>query len=199
MSVRVVPLTRLAFGIGAAGIDIAQCCPAQAIRRAQVRQRLLDHQLGGAIRVDRLLRRAFRDRVSIGHAIDRRAAGIDHRACGKYPHRIDQGQGVAPLVAIIERRIAHRLAQIDNAREMDHGLRKMPRDHRLKAPGVADVAFFQRPPAHQFAVAAAEIAIRDGGETVLRQRLAAMAADIIGAPRVQNRAHSPAAPRNAGP
>ena len=52
-----MPLADFPCGIGTRRVEIAQCHRAQAVGMAKIGKHPFDHQLGGAIRIDRRLRR----------------------------------------------------------------------------------------------------------------------------------------------
>ena len=60
MNLGVVILAELAVGIGAGGVEVAQPDRPDAVGALEVRQRLLDRQLGLPVGVDRRGRDAFR-------------------------------------------------------------------------------------------------------------------------------------------
>ena len=64
-------LARPALGIGPGDVEIAQRAIIERMGRRRVGEHALGHQLGRAIRVDRRLGIALRDRHPFGRAIDR--------------------------------------------------------------------------------------------------------------------------------
>jgi hypothetical protein len=74
MGLGIVRLTDLAVGIGARRVEIAQRHVPDAARRFGILQHPLDHELGIAVRVDRILRRILLQRHPRRNAIGRAGA-----------------------------------------------------------------------------------------------------------------------------
>jgi len=56
-----MPLAEFSVGIGAAGVEVAQQCSPQMMRRRDVHENLLAYQFGMPVRADRLLSRILGD------------------------------------------------------------------------------------------------------------------------------------------
>ena len=149
-------------------------------------QRPLDRKFGFAIRVDRTLRRRLADRDGVGRAIGRAARRKDDLADAGFPHRFEQRQAAAQIVAVVERRITDGFADIGERRKMHYGGHLMFFDRSAQPRAVADVAFDQRAPTRRFAVAARQIVVNDRAITGSGQSLARVRADIPSAAGDQN-------------
>jgi hypothetical protein len=91
---------------------------------------------------------------------------------------LDQRGGLGGIVVKVAVGQAHRLADLDVAREMDDRARPVADKHLVEPGAVADVTALQRPPPHRPSMAFLEGVVADRGETRLGERLADMAADI---------------------
>ena len=85
-----------------------------------MRQRPLDRQLRLAVAVDRMLRMRFGDRrldrLAVGRA-GRREHEVLHRLGG---HRFEHAQRADDVVAVVLRRLADRLADVEERGEVHH-------------------------------------------------------------------------------
>ena len=125
MGLRIVQLADLAVGIGAGGVEVAQRDRAQAIGLAVPVERPLDRELGLAVGVDRQLRGGLADRHAGRIAVSRASRGKDDPVDPGLAHRIEQREGADEIVAVIQRRIGDRLADIGVGCEMHDRRRPM--------------------------------------------------------------------------
>src|SRR6266496_1317139 len=87
--------------VGSSSIEIAETNELQAIRPAISFERVLECQLGRAIRIDRLTRASFGDRAFCRIAINRRSRREDEPAYPRIHHRIQQCDGCGNIVVEI--------------------------------------------------------------------------------------------------
>ena len=174
----VVLLARLARCVGARGVEIAQRHRRHSVGCTSIPQDHLAHQLGAAVGIDRLLPHVLDHRQPLGQAVGRAAAGKDDRAHVVGTHRLDERHHGSDVVAVVQRGLAVGFADIDQAREVDHGLRPMALQHRVERDGVVEIAALERPPLHRPGVAGAQVVVDDRRVTGLGQRLAGVRADI---------------------
>ena len=141
MGFRFMPLAQPCPGIGPGGVEIAQGRPAQPVAVGARCQRLLDQQLRFAIRVDRLCGVILRDWYGFRLAIDRGGGG-EHQRRRHIPRgqHIEEHQRAPVIILQIALRFAHRLAGLNEGREVENGigppLVQQPADQRR----VADIA-----------------------------------------------------------
>ena len=145
-----------------------------------VRQHPLDHEFGGAIGINRLLRRRLANRNLLRFAVDG-AGAREHDGGGVgVEHRPQQREGAGDVVVVIFLGVDHRFPDIGAGREVQHG-RDIVGEHRLAQRGVVtDVGLDQRPPAHEAFVAGREVVVDKGREASFGEGLAGVRPDITG-------------------
>ena len=187
---RVVVLADLAVRIGAGGVEVAQRHGAQAVGGGVVAQDLLDHPLRAAVGIDRRLWPVLGDRLAGARAVGGAGAGEDDPADAVRAHRIQQAKRADDVVAVVEPRIEHRLADIGEGGEVDDRVRTMRRQHLGEAVGVEQVAALERAPLHRMGEAAREVVVGDRRVAGPRQRLAGVRADVARPAGDQDRRHA---------
>ena len=115
-----VVLAHVALRARAGGVEVTQRRVAQAVGRGVIGQRLLDDQLGEAVRIDRPLRLFLGDRHSLRRAVGGRGAGKDDLLDVRGPHGFQQPQAADDVVLIILGRIVDRFADQRERREVHH-------------------------------------------------------------------------------
>ena len=137
-------LADAAGGIGASGVEVAQCERAEAIGRAIIRQHALDHPFRGAIGVDRRAGIVFAQRLAVCIAIDRAGRRKHQAIAAGLAHGRQQRQRAGEVVDVVFLRIGNGFADQARRREVHDGhdvmLGKGPRQRGL----VGDVADHQR-------------------------------------------------------
>src|SRR6266851_6270781 len=98
-------------------------------------------------------------------------------------HCLQQRQRAADVHAIVGAGIRHRLADISESSEVNHHVRSVRCEHRVKTIAIEDVSHSERSPTDGIPVPGQEVIVDDWLMAPLRQCLARMAADITGAPR----------------
>jgi len=134
------------------------------------------------------------DRVRLGQQLGLRAAvdgagaredkGADVVTQGGFDQRVGPG-GVVVEIAF---GFAHRFTNLDIAGEMDHGAWPVAVEYFVQAPGVADIAAFERSPAHRPVMAFLQRVVAHGHHARFGQRLADVTTNIAGAAGHQNAA-----------
>src|SRR5205085_9581752 len=111
-------LAYLPVRVGSGGVEIAQRHPPQLVRALKMRQRALDSKLRLSVTVDGMLRMRFGDWRLLRLAVScarRRQNEIPHRF-GR--HRLEDIERADHVVALVARRLVHRLADIEKGGEM---------------------------------------------------------------------------------
>src|SRR6266851_7883354 len=98
-------------------------------------------------------------------------------------HCLQQRQRAADVHAIVGAGIRHRLADISESSEVNHHIRSVRCEHRVKTIAIEDVSHSERSPTDGIPVPGQEVIVDDWLMAPPRQCLARMAADITGAPR----------------
>src|SRR5260370_38801714 len=96
---------------------------------------------------------------------------------------LQQRQRPADVHAIVGAGIRHRLADISESSEVNHHIRSVRCEHRVKTIPIEDVSHSERSPTDGIPVPGQEIIVDYWLMAPLRQCLARMAANITGPPR----------------
>ena len=185
MRLRIVPLARLAVRVRTGGVEVAQRDEVERARRGDVLQDPLDHELRAAIGAQRtggrvLVQVAIRRRIERAAAREHEAVDAARAQCGE--QRARRGNVVAP----VEIRLAHRIADVARRRHVDARNRLLRVERRIERLAIRDVRAHQRAPAHGIRVPRAQVVERDRHVARLRERLADVRADVAGAARDQD-------------
>ena len=186
VGLRVVALAEAAVRVGAAGVEVAQRRPAQAVGPLDVRQHALDHRLGGAVGVDRARWRVLGDRLRLGVAVDRGAwTRARRRARRGAPRCSIRLPGRATLFAVVAQRVRHRLGHRERGREVEHAVEGPVVARRASASALRDRPTSQRtsgaPSTNASAAGRAQVVDHDRGVPGAPQRAQRVAADVAGA------------------
>ncbi len=101
-------------------------------------------------------------------------------------HGVEEAEAVDEVVAEIELRLRHRLADIGKGGEMHDGGDLVLAQGGPEPRRIREIGLDERPPADRPAVPVDEIVVTDGNEAGGGQGLAGMAADIAGAAGDEN-------------
>jgi hypothetical protein len=157
-----------------------------AIGALEVRQRALDGQLGFAVAVDRILRMGFADRrldrLAVGRARGRKNKVL-HRLGG---HRLEHTQRPSHVVAIVPRRFARGLADVQQRGEVHHRKNVVVPERLPHGDDIGDVALHELAEFRRRTMAGRETVVDDHAEPGLAQRLRRVAADVAGAAGDEN-------------
>ena len=122
VNLRRVILAELAVGIGAGGVEIAKRDRADAVRALEVRKRALDRRAWTRRSVDRPLRMRLGDRRLRRLAVRRARRRKDERA-DRFAAIASRTFTAPPtLFAVVLRRLADRLADVQERGEVHHGV-----------------------------------------------------------------------------
>ncbi len=149
----------------------------------------LGGELRRAIGVHGVARRILVDQRRRRLAVDRAGRGRDETRNAGVRHRRQQAQRPADIDVPVLAGFADRLPHERHGGEMQDGDRRMLGEDSGERSLVADVALHNGPPAHEVAVTRRKIVEGNGQEARRMQRLAAMTADVAGAPRHEHRLH----------
>jgi hypothetical protein len=186
MRLWLVELAHLCLGIGARHVEIAENHMAQAVRRLEVAQHVLDRAFRGPIGVDRVLRAAFIKKHIVLIAIGGTGGGEHEIKTTRRHRRLDQAERPGHVVMPVKARRAHALAHLAEGGEMHDRLRLIGGKDLIEPRTVGQAPLLEGAEFHRLAPAGAEIVIGDGGIARLRQSLAGVAADIARAAGDQN-------------
>ena len=118
-----VTLAEVALGIGAAGVEVAQRRPAQAVGRLRVGEHALDHRLGGAVGVDRREGRRLRDRLRSRDG--RRPPPVEESTKARVPAASAASSSTwraRHVVRVVEQRVRHGLGYRQQRGEVEHAV-----------------------------------------------------------------------------
>src|SRR5690606_38439474 len=90
-------------------------------------------------------------------AVHRRGGGEDETLYPVAHHRIEQGERVAEVVAVVLLRFEYGLANLDVRGEVHHAIEAMRGEHAVEQRGVRDTAFYELARQHRLAMAGGEI------------------------------------------
>ncbi|MNH18388.1 hypothetical protein D3C79_780880 [compost metagenome] len=116
---RLMALAQLPVRVGPRSIEITQANRLQPVGTIEILKDLLDHPLAQPIRVDRCLAVRFVDGY-IQRVAVHRSAGREHQPLdARIHHGLQQCQGSRYVVLIVLARGAHRLAHLNERREVE--------------------------------------------------------------------------------
>ena len=128
----------------------------RALHPGVVEEHLLDHELGAAVGVDRLLparlrdRDLFRRRLPVGRA----AAGEDDPVHARLVHRLPKAEGACRVAAVVPQRLLDRLPDVGEGSEAHHEVDRPLAQRRQDRTRVTEVGVHER-----------EVALRLGWHT----------------------------------
>lgn len=102
------------------------------------------------------------------------------------PHRVEQTERVADVVAVIKGRLAHRFADLDQRCEMHDAVEAMRAEDRFERWCVAEVGLHELPAEDRFAVSRRKVIEHDHGVPALEKDLHHVRADVARAPDDQH-------------
>ena len=182
VELRIVILAELPFRVGARGVEVPERDRAKAVRALVVWQRVLDGELGLAIGVDRALGQVLVDGRRFRKAENRAGRGKDEVTNAGGHNGIEHRQRPDDVVAVVARRVLHRIAHRKPGREVHHRVDLVRLDRRLQPGGVVDVALDDgRCPRRGRTMPLGEIVVDDDRLTARPEHLDGMAADVAGA------------------
>ena len=122
MNLRRVILPDFAVRIGARRVEVAQRDRPQSVGALEMDERALDHELGFAVAVDRLLRVGLGDRRLDRLAVGRTRGREDEGADALGDHGLEHAQRADHVVAIVDGRAADGFADVQKRREVHDGV-----------------------------------------------------------------------------
>ena len=164
-------------------IEVAQRDPRHAMGAFEMRQRPFDGQLAFAVTVDRLLRLGLGDRGLDRLAVDRSRRRKDEVPDRDGRHRSENAQRAGDVVAIVLRRVANRLADVEKRGEMHHREHALAPQHLDQRRGVENVSLGEVAEPHRAPVSGDEVVVDDDAKAGPVKRLRRVAADVAGAAR----------------
>ena len=171
-------LPDLPVRIGPGGVEISKRRPSNPGRLLEVRQGTLDGQLGLAVTVDRPLRMRFCDgglhRLTVG-----RAGGREHEGghlLGR--HGFEHAERPDDIVAVVLRRLAHRLAHVQKCRKVHDRRDPMRPERTAHRRHVRDVTLDQLAVPHRRPMPGDEVVVDDDMVARPAEGFAGVAADV---------------------
>ena len=101
------------------GVEVTESGEAQAMRGRELAQALLDRELGGAVRIDRVLRQILRHRHLLRDTVGRAGAREDELLDTLGEHRLQQAFGAHHIVLVIAGGLLDGFTDIRERREID--------------------------------------------------------------------------------
>ena len=121
-------------------VEISQGnCREVGLRHHQVVDRLLDHQLGPPVRVDRTERRILPDGNPLRHPVDRRRRREDQPPHPMAQHGLEERHRAPHVHRHVAQRLRDGLAHRLQPRHVDHRIDPELPEHRLQPRRIADV------------------------------------------------------------
>ena len=143
---RVVIFADFAFRVGPRGIEIAQRRVVKVVGALVPLEDFLDHELGFAVRIHRLLQVIFSDgdvgRLAVGGA-GRREHDVAHAVVD---HRVEEVQRVHHVVAEIFARIADRFTHVGIGGKMDDRGHAVLLDHLARRALIGEISLDEGAP-----------------------------------------------------
>jgi hypothetical protein len=152
----------------------------------EIGEHALDHQLRGAIGIDRGLRQRLVDRNPVGNAVGGAGARQHELIDAVISQGLEQRQRADDIVAIVLSGVRDRLANVGERRKVQAGARTILLDSPVESGPIEDVALFERSPFGGPIVSRRQIVENNGLIPFLRQDLAGVLADIARASSNQN-------------
>ena len=120
VNLRSVILAELAVGIRTGGVEVAQPDRPDAVRPLEVRQRMLDRELGLSVRVHRRGRMGFADRRLHRLAVHGAGRGEHELTAPLGRHRLERADRPGDVVPVVAGRIPDRVGHRQPRREVHH-------------------------------------------------------------------------------
>ena len=99
-------------------VEVAQGAVTEIGRGGEVRENPFDHDLRGAVRVDRSQRRLFVDGNLLRDAVNGGRRGVDEARDARLAHRLQEVQGMDDVVAVVGEGFADRFVHLDRGGEV---------------------------------------------------------------------------------
>ena len=125
------------------------------------------------------------------------ARGREHEISDRLGrHRFEDAQRAADVVAVVPRRLADRLADVEKRGEVHHGEDVVAPQRVANGRDVGDVSLDERPVLDGAAMAGDQVVVDENGVPRPAERLGRMAADVAGAAGDEDGARASAQWRN---
>lgn len=176
-----VALAQLAFGVGAGGVEVAQAHGLEAEGAVVAGQRLFHHPFGDAVGVDGARGVGFVDGHVVGLAEDGGGGREDEALHIVRDHGVEQVEGVAEVVAVVEVGPRYRFAHLDGGGEVHDAAEGVAPEEPVQRGAVGKVGVDEFAADNGIAMAGGKVVEGNDLAAGAQQQLDHVRADVAGA------------------
>ena len=177
----VVAFAQFAFGVGAGGVEVAQAYGLESEGAVVAGQGLFHHPFGDAVGVDGARGVGFVDGHVVGLAEEGGGGREDEALDVVRDHGVEQVEGVAEVVAVVEVGPRHRFAHLDGGGEVHDAGKGMAPEELVECGAVGKVGLDEFAADDGVAMAGGEVVEGDDLMACGAQQLDHVRADVAGA------------------
>ena len=125
------------------GVEVAQEDALEAVGAVAVLADLLQHELGAAVGVDRVLFLRLGNRDLRGLAVGGAGGGEDEALRAGQNHGAQQHERLGDVVLVVLQRVLHGLAHLNEGGEVNDGIELAVDEQRIDDGGIAEIALHE--------------------------------------------------------